>query len=563
MAASSNHSLTCVRRLIVPGIAAIARHCGPLHFMDELSCGLSMYMGAAIDASPPLWLIFATQVLVDVHRVLASSPTVPSRQLIEARLAHEHLLAVFERHFGVHESWPESLQHMPVTDDMRRAAKNFECFFSGELEENIELRIKICATRRQRDLPAEASTDPFDLLESNPILCGMIRYYCFLEVQRYGSDWANITRSIWSATHLYSALSVKDIDLAKTRNGPRMSRKEAAEARSARNGVQEPVGASLLADFPKWEDVDTVISHQGEEKMFVGGKPKTLEEAMKKWYLAQGYSVSTFARGRRGNTPLRQSSKSMRHLRSGSTIAQIIYRRCHHCDCDASMTVQDVEAVLTDRHVRTTPALGTLVLNSSSHGQDCIIPHAKTDGGLSTLEMVKTLEQGLIAEMPEILFDYFSMDHRCTQFFLDLAANFKSKKKECWTEDFRSGRIEGVTATGRMVPEILRHACDLEKAPGLLPFKACYCVNIEPLRIAREKLKELVSREGSDESKKLAKRVVRDRSGVSGVNTASEKKNEEATNVKSTSAKEEPDQCWSSVDEDELSNGEMFQCPTM
>ena len=142
--------------------------------MDELSSGLSVYMGVGIDASPPLWLIFAVQVLVDVHRVLACSPIVQHRQLVEARLAHEHLLAVFERHFEIHESWPESLQHVPVIDDMRRAAQNFECVFSGELKEKIELRMKICATRRQRDLPAEASTDPFDLLESNPILCGMI-----------------------------------------------------------------------------------------------------------------------------------------------------------------------------------------------------------------------------------------------------------------------------------------------------------------------------------------------------------------------------------------------------
>ena len=138
--------------------------------------------------------------------------------------------------------------------------------------------------------------------------------------------------------------------------------------------------------------------------------------------------------------------------------------------------------------------------------------------------MVETLEQGLIAEMPEILFDYFSMDHRCTQFFLDLAANFKSKKQECWTEDFCVGRIEGVTATGRLVPEIPRHVCDLEKAPGLLPFKACYCANIEPLRIAREKLEQLVSREGSVESQNVTKRVASDRSGVFGVDSLPEKK---------------------------------------
>lgn len=161
--------------------------------MDELSCGLAVYMGLATDSSPPLWLIFATQILVDIHRVLASSHLRMHRQLVEARLAYEHLVTTFEKHFEVHESWPESLQHFAVVDDMTQVVRNFEIFFSGELEEKIELRMKICATRRQRGVTEEATCDSFDLLESNPVLCGMIRYYCFLELQRFGSDWANVS----------------------------------------------------------------------------------------------------------------------------------------------------------------------------------------------------------------------------------------------------------------------------------------------------------------------------------------------------------------------------------
>jgi hypothetical protein len=513
-------------------MAAIARHCGQMRFMDELSCGLAAYMGLATEASPPLWLIFATQVLLDTHRVLASSLSSqmsvlssPDRvhaasssschsHLIEARLAYEHLRITFDKHYEIHESWPESLQHPSVIDDMRRVIKNFGQFFSGELNEKIELHMKICTKRKQRSVAPEASSDPFNLLESNPTLCGMIRYYCFLELQRFGSDWANITRSIWSAAHLYSALSVKGIDLTKTRRGPRMSRKEAAEAKLARDDAEEVVGASLIPNFPVWTDVDLVMSHHGEERILVGGKPKTLEEAMKKWFLAQGFSASTFAKGRRETTSLKQSPKGTRHLRSGSTIAEIFLRRCSHCDCDASMTVQDVEAVLNDRHVRTNHGSGGRSVHEFGHYRNGAQGNARD--GLSTLKMVETLEEGLIAEMPEILFDYFSMDHRCTQFFLNLAANFKTKKKECWNEDFHSGKVEGAIATGCMIPELLRHACDPEKAPGLLLFKACYCINIEPLEIAREKLEELVLAEGSVESDKLRKRVMNNGSTIPG-----------------------------------------------
>jgi hypothetical protein len=96
------------------------------------------------------------------------------------------------------------------------------------------------------------------------------------------------TRSIWSATHLDSALHVRDIDTTKTRKGPRKSRKELFEAKLAEDGVHETASTPLAADFPVWKDVELVMSHHTEERMLVGGRPKTLEEALKKWYLAQG-----------------------------------------------------------------------------------------------------------------------------------------------------------------------------------------------------------------------------------------------------------------------------------
>ena len=75
-----------------------------------------------------------------------------------------------------------------------------------------------------------------------------------------------------------------------------MSRKEVAEAKMGRDDAEEVAGVSLIPNFPVWADIELVMSHHGEERILVGGRPKTLEETMKKWYLAQGYSASTFAR---------------------------------------------------------------------------------------------------------------------------------------------------------------------------------------------------------------------------------------------------------------------------
>ena len=71
-----------------------------------------------------------------------------------------------------------------------------------------------------------------------------------------------------------------------------------------------------------------------------------------------------------------------------------------------------VEAVLNDRHVQTKDASGTRPLHKPSRVRDCINARARPLDGLSTREMVELPEQGLIAEMPEIMLDYFSMDPR-------------------------------------------------------------------------------------------------------------------------------------------------------
>jgi hypothetical protein len=65
-----------------------------------------------------------------------------------------------------------------------------------------------------------------------------------------------------------------------------MSRKEAVETKLARGDVEEVAGATLIPNFPVWPDINLVMSHQGEESTLVDRKSKTLEEAMKKWYLA-------------------------------------------------------------------------------------------------------------------------------------------------------------------------------------------------------------------------------------------------------------------------------------
>jgi hypothetical protein len=60
----------------------------------------------------------------------------------------------------------------------------------------IEFRMKIYVMKRQRGMAPEASSDPFDLLEPNPALCGMIGYLLLFGTATIRPDWANTTQFI-------------------------------------------------------------------------------------------------------------------------------------------------------------------------------------------------------------------------------------------------------------------------------------------------------------------------------------------------------------------------------
>jgi hypothetical protein len=75
------------------------------------------------------------------------------------------------------------------------------------------------------------------------------------------------------------------------------------------------------------------------------------------------------------------------------------------------MTLQVVDAALNDCHAQTNRGLGGHSMHELSHYRDGA--EGKVRSSLSTLKWVEILES-LMAEMPEILFEYFSIDHRCT-----------------------------------------------------------------------------------------------------------------------------------------------------
>jgi hypothetical protein len=107
------------------------------------------------------------------------------------------------------------------------------------------------------------ATDPCNTLKLNSIRCGQLVYDANLELRSSGLSLERSTRQICMMAHLYVATRL------------------------------------IAPDSPKWPDMEFLIEQQDETRLFFGGRPKTLEECVRKVYLMMGRSAADRWRIRR------------------------------------------------------------------------------------------------------------------------------------------------------------------------------------------------------------------------------------------------------------------------
>ena len=84
--------------------------------------------------------------------------------------------------------------------------------------------------------------EPFRLLKQYPLLCGLFMFVLKTRAQRLGIDFVNAWGSVLYAGHLYNAVRQEGI-------------------------ITKP-----------WKDMEILFAMHGEERIFVGDRPKGLEE---------------------------------------------------------------------------------------------------------------------------------------------------------------------------------------------------------------------------------------------------------------------------------------------
>jgi hypothetical protein len=107
--------------------------------------------------------------------------------------------------------------------------------------------------------------EPDNILRINPVRCGVLKYGVHLILHRYAVGFEMKSHVITSMIHLYAACRF------------------------------------AYPEDPVWPDMEYFLHHQDVDNLFFGGLPTSMEEALKKYLLAQGISATNYARNRRSD----------------------------------------------------------------------------------------------------------------------------------------------------------------------------------------------------------------------------------------------------------------------
>jgi hypothetical protein len=121
-------------------------------------------------------------------------------------------------------------------------------------------------------------------LSRQPVLCGIIKYDLYLRYHAAGLRHEHQSLAIWSLAHIYVAARLKHNQYNGRAGQPRMTAD--AVARMRENNTKNRV----------WPDMEYAIYAQDPNWLFVGGLPRTHEEAQRKFLLACGSPATNSAR---------------------------------------------------------------------------------------------------------------------------------------------------------------------------------------------------------------------------------------------------------------------------
>jgi hypothetical protein len=170
---------------LLPEFCFLQRYNAPHFAKDELTRGLIKMVETK---NIPIWLTFATTVLLDIHHTLKDKVDIAFNQLQEVG---NHAAQTFSRYFEFSRNIPKPSTWPKKNDDvLRELSKSLEEYVLND----IIFPLKKKAYKKFSNVQAEDS-EKFYLYKRHPILCGILAFRTVLETQYIGVTLCNVSSS--------------------------------------------------------------------------------------------------------------------------------------------------------------------------------------------------------------------------------------------------------------------------------------------------------------------------------------------------------------------------------
>lgn len=338
----------------LPDFAFLGQLGIPLAVEDEITTGLRKMMKTK---NVPLWLAFAAQVYLDIHHILRVDVQKGFQEVkITALRVQKTLKEYFEFSKALScPNWPKSNDN-----GLRGILETIDRYVANDIFIGMK----------------SPDSDPkddewFTFLKWHPMQAGLLMFNLNLRMQKAGMALVNAWGSVTCLAYLYNAIEQEEV-------------------------------VSL-----KWPDMDRIIDFHSEERIFFGRRPKDVNESVKKMCLAMGYAPESFTtKGRRAPKSV-VSKKGPRGLEESTTVSQI-FRECYCHGGSIDLSIANVSKLLND-------ISGDAASNKSKaqpRSSTFLQKRWQRTQSLTSLQLLAALRERLVAEEPQLVFNYFGMHRR-------------------------------------------------------------------------------------------------------------------------------------------------------
>ncbi|KAF3906750.1 hypothetical protein AA313_de0203461 [Arthrobotrys entomopaga] len=309
---------------------------------------------------------FSTHVLLDVGNILAGKKSAPYDDLRMTVLrAKKNLTSFLE--FSSRITCPtwSPTNNTSVRDFLR----SIDAEFTKDL--SIPLRQKASG-------PGFPHTD-FHIFKENPILSGLVMYDLNLKMQELGTAIINGWGTVLPTLYLYNLLD----------NSPSVPTVE-------------------------WHDLDEFLKIHDENSIFVGGKPRNLEDSFMKLQLCLGLSPTALAKGGR-NKGLAHSTQGPRPI-NATTVLSAAFNTALNTNRQNALSVAVVDKVLECLELE--PDMTPALVKSPSQATTLQVLKRKWKNKktLTPLQLLTVMRSNLALEERKLLFNYIGIHERCFEF---------------------------------------------------------------------------------------------------------------------------------------------------